>query len=719
MANLDDLILARRQKDMDGYIELYLKRLDNITGQFMKELEPAWQRMTKTLQDKVKKIYQDLGAVQDPRRLEVLKNRIDRLEALQSQLAQDLKDMGSRLQPYYTGKLKNIFEDSYYFHLFGLEKSAKVKVAAPVLTADRILGILANPWLPDGANYSDRIRANTAFLASNMRKVMAKAISEGWGWNETAHMIQATSGEGYYAAVRLARTEFTRASALASTYSYMANSDILDGKRWNATLDSRVAPKDAKNDGKIYDLDYDTTENPGVPGQRIPNHPHCRCRWTPVLSALGVSKKERIARGDGDSPTSWGARTYTNARTYEEYSKERGLPDLTERLRNDNLKAYLRPGEKSAELLRDVKRWTYNGAAITVPKPIWDQAQQTAAQPVQFDYANYLDEAHKITDPQKWYEHVMSTADNLITKDIDLEAIKAAQQTIAKLTIEAGKDADSLIVSGPGVTLRWAPAKLRAILDKFNGLTKGKDQDGLLKDLEEKYKGLSFGVSIAQDYEKRELRSVIQIIKDSLYNSRKNMYKQAFKNFKLEDFNNTGAAFDGLHIELPAGTRSRELKDAVTSANEWLVKHMHPGNAGNKPIEQNTIKKGARAYALSTLNKVCLPTDTNATTAVHEAAHCIHKHRQETIKVVDLFFKDRIKGDKLTQIYSGTSEYGYKDKFIDHYVGKIYDFDKAGEAGTEVVSMGMQYMYDDPIEFYRKDPEHFKLMYAILRGLQL
>lgn len=33
-----------------------------------------------------------------------------------------------------------------------------------------------------------------------------------------------------------------------------------------------------------------------------------------------------------------------------------------------------------------------------------------------------------------------------------------------------------------------------------------------------------------------------------------------------------------------------------------------------------------------------------------------------------------------------------------------------------MVSMGLQYMYEDPVDFARKDPDHFDLIYAIMSG---
>lgn len=375
MADIDEKVLARRQRDLDRFTENMADKLHAAAGDFAKDLLPTWKHMEVNITKKVQALYAEIGATDEPKQLRVLKTKSERLEALHNSIVQDIKTVEAQYQPAYTVQLYNTFENSYYMTGYGLEQAVKVAATVPVLSTSQVLGVLANPWLSDGANYSARLRGNTATLAARMKEIVEAAVEEGHSWNTTAHNIVQAAGEGYFNAVRLARTEMTRAASLASSYTYMQNADILDGKRWNATLDSKTAPRDAANDGKTYDLDYDTPESPGVAGQRIPNHPHCRCIWSPILSALGINNRERFARY-GDGPGNWGQGKYTEARTYEDYAEARGLPSLNLRLALDNPKSYLRRGETVADMQKVVKRWTYNGAAITVPRALWDNPSE-------------------------------------------------------------------------------------------------------------------------------------------------------------------------------------------------------------------------------------------------------------------------------------------------------------------------------------------------------
>lgn len=349
---MDAKVQARRQADLAGFLLQYQQMIDQRVKTYAAELGTAWKRITLNVTKEIKAIYNEL---QDAQGVPISQNPIDaaKYRNMQRQLAR-LRNLREYLlgvlnpaaqTENMTRNLAYTYADSYYFHAFGVEQASKVALLVPIVSHAQVMGVLANPWLPDGNTYSARLRANTAYLAEKMLKTVENAVGSGWSINRTAREIQNNAGEGYYNAVRLARTELNRAASQGASHLYMENADVLDSKRWNATLDSRTAPKDADNDGKTYPIDYDTVENPGKPGERIPNHPNCRCKYSPVLSVFGPSTKERIARGEGDTPKKFGKRYYTKARTYREYAKERGLPDLDERLRNDNPKKYLRRGE--------------------------------------------------------------------------------------------------------------------------------------------------------------------------------------------------------------------------------------------------------------------------------------------------------------------------------------------------------------------------------------
>lgn len=336
---LDAVVLSRRQKDLDGFTEKYQDILDTRAVQYADRIKPVYERFAVSIQDDIAAIFRK-HANPDGTLNTTGTYAMERIQALQADMLARLHALQGGQVDTLTNALAYEYTSAYYFHAFGLEQAAQVAVQVPLVTYPQVMGVLANPWLPDGKTYSDRVRLNTFFLGEKMKEAIEDATVKGSTIPQIAQRITETAGEGWHNAVRLARTEMNRAANQGANHLFIQNADIMDGKRWNATLDSKTAPKDAGNDGEIFPIEYDTPEMPGEPGKRIPNHPNCRCKWSPVLSALGVSKKERIAR-DAE-----GNRIYTKARTYEEYAKEQGLPDLNDRLAKDDPKRYLRPDDK-------------------------------------------------------------------------------------------------------------------------------------------------------------------------------------------------------------------------------------------------------------------------------------------------------------------------------------------------------------------------------------
>lgn len=110
-------------------------------------------------------------------------------------------------------------------------------------------------------------------------------------------------------------------------------------------------------------------------------------------------------------------------------------------------------------------------------------------------------------------------------------------------------------------------------------------------------------------------------------------------------------------------------------------------------------------------------------TYAHEVGHsfeltspAIHRRTLE-------WFESRVSPDEPVQSlavlknderYRG--EMAIKDKFPNPYTGKLYvqaGFEAA--PSTEIVSTGLEYLYEDPVAFAKRDPGHFDLMVELLQ----
>lgn len=376
-----DKTTERLQKDLMGYSEHYTDQLETLIGSRMQELAPEYRRLQAKAIGYLEQLNREVETASAEKLLSKrFQQRIQQMYV--TQILPDLELLNASQQPYFTEVLAGTLQYGYYTAAYSLEQAAKVAVTVPLLNRAGVLGIIANPWLPDKKTYSDRIRANVQLVADKTTETVKDLVTKRLSYNEAARALRGQIGESYYNATRLIRTEMTRANALGASYAAMENADILDGKYRDATRDKKTSAKCAADADysrtNLYPLDYDTPANPGIPGKRIPNHPHCRCRWCTVLSAVGVKARQKTARAE-DGPNSFGKSYFTDEATYDGYAKERGLPSVKEMLEADNPKRYLRPGETVESLKKRVKRYKVGENTIVASIAPWDTAKVTTA----------------------------------------------------------------------------------------------------------------------------------------------------------------------------------------------------------------------------------------------------------------------------------------------------------------------------------------------------
>jgi hypothetical protein len=135
----------------------------------------------------------------------------------------------------------------------------------------------------------------------------------------------------------------------------------------------------------------------------------------------------------------------------------------------------------------------------------------------------------------------------------------------------------------------------------------------------------------------------------------------------------------------------------------------------------------ARAHFWDRKDHMQLEFDEKEKIIAHEYGHAIEGRTVTgTSNALDRgleFLKYRVGNEPLTDLHAkypdlDPGEMGRKDQFTTvfdersaYYTGKDY-----GRDGTEILSMGIQKLYDDPIGFAEQDPEYFKYVLGILDG---
>jgi hypothetical protein len=80
------------------------------------------------------------------------------------------------------------------------------------------------------------------------------------------------------------------------------------------------------------------------------------------------------------------------------------------------------------------------------------------------------------------------------------------------------------------------------------------------------------------------------------------------------------------------------------------------------------------------------------------------------------FAMGQVKSHGQTPEYLGSGheagEIGAKDGFMSSYTGKYYPHDS-----SEVLAMGLQALYEAPMDLYQQSPNHFAFTLAALHGM--
>ena len=168
---------------------------------------------------------------------------------------------------------------------------------------------------------------------------------------------------------------------------------------------------------------------------------------------------------------------------------------------------------------------------------------------------------------------------------------------------------------------------------------------------------------------------------------------------------------------IDVGTKGeRKIMDAVDEFEKFVNKKVV--HVRDVLIERMPIKTRAHYYNGGVYLSRFEPYHTSNVinkTVVHEMGHYLEDSSSEIHSAVTKFYAKRTKGCPLVWMGSGygRDELTRKDKFIDAYMGKDY----RGVA-HEILSMGLEYFYNDPYKLAVKDPEYFNFIYNVVRGIK-
>jgi hypothetical protein len=169
-----------------------------------------------------------------------------------------------------------------------------------------------------------------------------------------------------------------------------------------------------------------------------------------------------------------------------------------------------------------------------------------------------------------------------------------------------------------------------------------------------------------------------------------------------------------------------DLNKSVKDGHEFLSKFIGEDVVDGLQIKVKA-RAGIRAYYSNNEQMIMLDRDTPAATVVHELCHAIEAKNNVVMKRAVDFLEDRAKSlkpvslKKLTGKNFRADEVIYEDDFFSPYCGKIYKTAKPSDKyykqyyATEIVSMGVQRLFENPVAFYLEDRDYFNFIFSLFR----
>lgn len=180
----------------------------------------------------------------------------------------------------------------------------------------------------------------------------------------------------------------------------------------------------------------------------------------------------------------------------------------------------------------------------------------------------------------------------------------------------------------------------------------------------------------------------------------------------------------------PDGRISKAARPSIKAATDFLSKLVHKDYSSKLGITIHS-KQGFRAYYSIQGRKAHVPLG-NVSTTIHELAHHLETVFPEILASSRAFLKSRLKPqERILQLRVLTknpnyrsNELAFEDEWVTRggsvYMGKVYDVGKNIDKvyATELLTMGLERLFSNPVAFARQDPQYFDFLVKTLQKAQ-
>lgn len=581
--------------------------------------------------------------------------------------------------------------------------------------------------------------------------VLTRSIAEGLNVQQlTKKVLPHVTGNVVSSAKRIARTEALRVANEVQRESYEDLGELMVGTQILASLDENTRPEHAMRNGTIFYRDGRTPSEELLPV--LPDEPNCRCFDVPVLQPpKDVSLLTEFADTSAnpipdpvvysqwfDSVEEGRRKLAVGVRRYNEMKRKLG--DLREPQWSDFIQedGSLIPLAKLKEesLADSSARKTIVGTLIEARKKKIEQIRATSS-----ELPEVVQKIKRKTAKAKKIEAEPPDPSKSKEREKILQALKAVPVFDRVKKVVSFSDPDS----------EFAMEKTQERIQKAKEKLKSKK----FKELEEKR--VRF-VEASEPLE--EAQREIEVIKEKLKLLALDPSKTEEKDRLMEELGKVSfrktrewMRVKRKFLEMMAPSvpvdfikQDSTLKDNLEgmAAFEWLGKMISIKHSGNLEIGDNKggisvkvrVARKGRAFWRRGVG-MHMARHSPARTWVHEMGHALEEgglvhelikgylfHRlgdEKTtlMRLVCPFYnkgdarREKGRKDKWVELFKNLKGFGERQDTWNNYA---YYTGKSYLGATEVLSIGMELLYSDPLEFAKRDPEFFKFTLGILNG---
>ena len=218
------------------------------------------------------------------------KFHVSRLEAIQTQIQQQIELLYGNQLDGLDSLLKKIAGDGYTQSAFAIQKGIGLGWDITALNQKKLETLLSKPWTTDRRTFSDRIWSKKKELVGSVQKELTQGLLRGDSPQKITDAIKNRFNVSRYQAGRLVHTETTYFNAISTKQAYqdlgVEKIEILE------TLDSHTCEICQPLDGVVIPL---SQYEPGVTVP--PFHPNCRGTTCPHFADMDGERAARNAEG--------------------------------------------------------------------------------------------------------------------------------------------------------------------------------------------------------------------------------------------------------------------------------------------------------------------------------------------------------------------------------------------------------------------------------------